>query len=354
MKRVLTEHSVRILGPIEAWCGNRRLDIGGPRQVALLAFLLVHANRAVPSDVLLDALWGPARSGIDNRLPMAVARLRKSVAPLEGPAGLALRTVGGGYLLSLEPNHLDAEVFAKRLQDGLQAAQTGPPTLAIRVLAEALSLWRGPPLAEVAYEDFAQGEIRRLLELRRAAFEARIDTELRLGRHRELIGELGRLLAEHPICERITAQLMLALYRSDRQADALEVYDHTRVQLSKQLGLEPGPTLKGLQASILAHAPSLRDSDGSPLATRSFPRWQPTPGSKPSNGRRVSRAWVAVDAEGHSRALSSTRAADGSTGTSSTTEIRWQCSSQHWQSKSWATPRTQHTAHASQRLNTVA
>lgn len=354
MKRVLTEQSVRILGPIEAWCGNRRLDIGGPRQVALLAFLLVHANRAVPSDVLLDALWGPARSGVDNRLQMAVARLRKSLAPLEGPAGLALRTVGGGYLLSLEPNQLDAEVLAVRLQDGLQAAQTGQPTLAIRVLAEALSLWRGPPLAEVAYEDFAQGEICRLQELRRAALEARIDTELRLGRHRELTGELGRLLAEHPLCERITAQLMLALYRSDRQADALEVYDRTRVQLSKQLGLEPGPTLKSLQASILAHAPSLKGSAGSPLATKPFARSQSMPGSKPADGRRSSRAWVAVDAEGYSRALPSTRAANCSRCTSSTTEIRWQRSSQHWHCESWTTPRTQHTANASQRLNTVA
>jgi DNA-binding SARP family transcriptional activator len=174
---------------------------------------------------------------------MAVARLRKSLAPLNGPAGLALRTVHGGYLLSLAPGQLDAEAFAERLQHGLQAMQAGQPKRATTALTEALSLWRGPPLAEVAYEDFAQDEIRRLHELRRAALETKIDADLALGRHRELIGELGRLSAEHPTCERIAAQLMLALYRSDRQTDALQVYDRTRMQLSAQLGLSPGPTL---------------------------------------------------------------------------------------------------------------
>jgi DNA-binding SARP family transcriptional activator len=207
VRRAARENTVRVLGPIEAWCDGRRLELGGPRQLALFAVLLVHANRAIARDVLRDALWGPARPGGDNRLQMAVARLRKSLAPLDGPAGLALRTVAGGYLLSLAPGQLDADVFAERLQYGLQAVQAGQPQHATPALAEALSLWRGPPLAEVAYEDFAQGEIRRLHELRRAALEAKIDADLALGRHRELIGELARLAAEHPTCEQIAARV---------------------------------------------------------------------------------------------------------------------------------------------------
>lgn len=350
------EQSVRILGPIEAWLDNHPLDLGGPRQVALFAFLLLHANRAIPSDVLLDALWGPARSGADNRLHMAVARLRKSLAPLEGQAGLELRTIHGGYLLSLAPNQLDAEAFVERVQDGLQALQAGAPALATSAVSQALALWRGPPLAEVAYEDFAQGEIRRLHELRRAALETRTDAQLQLGRHRELLGELRRLQAEHPTCERITAQLMLALYRSDRQADALEVYDRTRVQLSKQLGLEPGPTLKTLQAKILAHARSLKPnastrSGSAPEASAQSPL--PAP---PQLGPAIhpSRVPGVIDSEEHSSATSRTRGEICSTCISPTAEIRWRGSSQPWYRESWTAPRARQTDDAYQQLNKAA
>jgi DNA-binding SARP family transcriptional activator len=127
MNRALAKPRLRILGPIEAWSDDRWLDLGGPRQVALLAYLLVHANQAVPSDVLLEALWGPTPCGADNRLQMAVARLRKSLSPLNGSAGLVLRTVGGGYLLSLGPSQLDPELFTARVRDGLRAAQKEEP-----------------------------------------------------------------------------------------------------------------------------------------------------------------------------------------------------------------------------------
>jgi DNA-binding SARP family transcriptional activator len=263
--------SFQILGPIEAWSGGRRLTVGGPRQLALLAFLLLRANRAVPTDALIDALWGPARSGTDNRLQMAVARLRKALAPLGGSAGPLLRTVSGGYLLSVAPAQLDAEVFAERLQDGLRALEAGNPGLALELLNEALALWRGPPLAEVAFEDFAQGEIRRLEELRLAALENRIDAGLQLGRHAQLIGDLEALTAEHPLRERVAAQLMLALYRSGRQGDALEVYQRTRVELAEQLGLEPGPGLTELQTEILEHEPSLTGTADNGHATLTHP-----------------------------------------------------------------------------------
>ena len=189
---------------------------------------------------------------------MAVARLRRSLAPLDGPAGSPLRTVRGGYLLSIEPAQLDAHVFGEHVQHGIDAAQAGEPHVATEVLSGALALWRGVPLAEVAFEDFAQGEIRRLEELRLVALEARIDADLQLGRHRRLIGELERLLAAHPTCGRLAAQLMLALYRCERHADALEVYQRIRRQLAEQLGLEPGPGLKALHTGILRQDASLR------------------------------------------------------------------------------------------------
>ena len=342
--------SFRILGPIEAWCETRHLSIGGPRQVTLLAFLLSRANRAVSSDALTDAIWGSARSGADNRLQMAVARLRRSLAPLDGLSGPPLRTIQGGYLLSLGSDQLDAEVFAERVQDGLRAVHAGEPALAVMVLSDALALWRGPPLAEVAYEDFAQGEIRRLEELRRAAIETRIDAELRLGRHRELLGELGRMLVEHPMCERITAQLMLALYRSDRQADALEVYDRTRVELSKQLGLEPGPPLKALQANILAHAPSLKQSTSTDSGSARGASAQ-----LPSAPALRDTHWPgSIDSEKHSSATSRTRAHSCSMYTPVTTAIRWRGSSKPWYRESWTAPRRSQAGDGHQRLNTAA
>ncbi len=248
---------MRILGPIEAWTGDLRLGVGGPRQLALLAYLVVNANRAVPNDMLVETLWGSARSASDNRLQMAVARLRRALAPLEETSATTLRTVGGGYLLAVAPAELDAEVFTAGVHDGLTALEAGDPTAARGALVRALTLWRGPPLAEVGFEDFAQPEIRRLEELRLLALEGRIDADLRLSRHGMLIGELESLLAQHPARERVAGQLMLALYRSGRQQEALEVFHRTRVQLAEHLGLEPGPALKTLQTQILEQAPSL-------------------------------------------------------------------------------------------------
>ena len=249
--------SMRILGPIEAWTGDRRLGLGGPRQLALFAYLLLNANQAVPNDLLVEALWGPARSHSDNRLQMAVARLRRALAPLEETAAATLRTVSGGYLLAVDPDELDAAVFTRLVHEGLSSLEGGAPDAAYTALAEALRLWRGPPLAEVAFEDFAQPEIRHLQELRLVALEGRIDAELQLGRHGRLIGELEALLAQHPTRERLARQLMLALYRGGRQQQALEIFHRTRVQLAEQLGLEPGPALKMLQTQILEQAPSL-------------------------------------------------------------------------------------------------
>lgn len=249
--------SVRILGPVELWDGERRLALGGPRQLTLFALLLLHANRAVSTDVLIDTLWGPARGGADNRLQMAIARLRKTLAEIDGDAGARLQTVARGYLLSIRPGELDADSFHAGVHAGAQALEAGDFARAAEVLDQALALWRGPPLPEVAFEDFAQGEIRRLEELRMRALECRIDAGLRLGRHAELIGELEGLLAEAPTREHVAGQLMLALYRSGRQADALDVFQRVRSALADELGLEPGPELTSLQIEILNQAAEL-------------------------------------------------------------------------------------------------
>jgi predicted ATPase/DNA-binding SARP family transcriptional activator len=245
---------------VEALAGERSLPLGGPRQISLLAFLLVYANRPVSRDALIDAVWGSERSGADKRLQMAIARLRKALEPQNNASGPALRTVGGGYLLSVESGELDSEVFAGRVGEGRRALEAGEFERAAALLGQALALWRGSPLAEVAFEDFAQGEIRRLEELRWAALEARVDSELALGRHSDLVGELEAWLAEQPGRERIAGQLMLALYRCGRQADALEVYRRHRAHLADELGLEPAPALRALQVEILEQAPSLEAS----------------------------------------------------------------------------------------------
>jgi DNA-binding SARP family transcriptional activator len=280
----------KILGPIEVFDGDGPLPLGGPRQVALLALLLVHANQAVASDAAIEALWGgdgPAPS--IKRLQMAVTRLRKALEPLGGSGReLPLRTVAGGYVLSVAPGELDANVFEEGVVQGTGALARGDAALAAELLRQADARWRGPALADVAYEAFAQAEIRRLDELRLTALEARTDADLRLGRHADVIGELEALLAHHPTRERLAGQLMLALYRSGRQSDALDVYQRSRVYLSNELGLEPGPALRQLQRSILAQDATLSlppevpaDGDGGVSADD---RLQPAPAAEQTTG----------------------------------------------------------------------
>ncbi|HEY2440518.1 MAG TPA: BTAD domain-containing putative transcriptional regulator [Solirubrobacteraceae bacterium] len=272
----------RILGPIEAWEADRRVSLGGPRQVSLLAFFLMNANRAVSTDLLSDALWGSERSGTAKRLQMAVVRLRRAIEPSRGEREPILRTVTGGYLFSVAPGALDTDVFSERLREGQLALREHDPARAADVLRAALALWRGPALAEVRFADFAQPEIRRLEESRLVALESRIGADLELGRHAQIVGELQGLVAEHPTRERLAAQLMLALYRSGRQADALESYEMARIRLAEQLGLEPGPLLKSLQTEILGQDPGLMPAIVSSSGTGGAPpdgpqRVQPGP-----------------------------------------------------------------------------
>ena len=256
-----------ILGPVELFDGTRPIPAGGPRQVALLAFLIVHANRSVSVDGLLDALWGgEATAGAAKRVQVAIARLRRTLQPGRLDAEPALRTVAGGYLLAVGPAESDAGVFSGRLEAGRRALDAGDAGHAGALLREALGLWRGPALADVGYADWAQPEIRRLEELRLVATEARVEADLRLGGHAKLTGELEALVAAHPTRERLTGQLMTALYRAGRQAEALDAYHRTRTHLAAELGLDPGPALKTLQAQILAQSPTLELAPSPPAA----------------------------------------------------------------------------------------
>ncbi|HEX8977382.1 MAG TPA: BTAD domain-containing putative transcriptional regulator [Solirubrobacteraceae bacterium] len=252
-----------ILGPVEVWAQERRLDLGGRRQLALLAYLVLHANRAVSSDSLIDGVWGAVGAGAQKRLQMAIARLRKELASAED-GERRLRTVGGGYLLVVAPGELDADLFRTGVREGRAALDADHPAAASELLEQALGLWRGPSLAEVAFAEFAQADIRQLDELRLEALETRVEADLALGRHAQLVSELEALRVEHPARERIAGQLMLALYRCGRQSEALGVYQRIRTELADQVGLEPGPELRALQAQILEQAPALEAPDRQP------------------------------------------------------------------------------------------
>jgi DNA-binding SARP family transcriptional activator/ABC-type branched-subunit amino acid transport system substrate-binding protein/DNA-binding beta-propeller fold protein YncE len=249
-----TALEARILGPLEALVGGRRVEIKGRKQRELLAILLLRANEIVQPDVLIEELWGEDRpASALKTLQTYVSRLRTTL----GSGQDALETHGHGYRLRLEPGRLDAEAFRRGLEAGRRALARGEPAVAADELERVLALWRGPALADFRYETFAQAEIERLEELRLAAREERIEADLELGRHDELVPELQALVAEQPLRERPRGQLMLALYRSGRQAEALNAYQEGRRALADELGLEPSESLQRLQRQILDHDPAL-------------------------------------------------------------------------------------------------
>ena len=242
-----------ILGPLEVRRDGEPVTIGAPRQRALLGYLLLHANEAVPADELIDQLWGEAA------LPTARASLHNHVHSLRkivGPKTLAL--VPGGYVLSVERGQLDLERFERLTSEARQAE----PRERAAKLRDALACWRGPPLVEFPTEPFAQHEINRLEEERLSALEDRVDADLELGRHGDLVAELESLVDRSPLRERLWAQLMLALYRAGRQADALAAYRRAHHRFVSDLGLEPGVVLRELQRAILVQDAALEDPAG--------------------------------------------------------------------------------------------
>jgi DNA-binding SARP family transcriptional activator len=241
----------RILGPLEVVHDGRHVPLDRRRLRALLAFLLLHANEPVSSDRLIDEVWGhdpPKTAGAS--LQNYISRLRKVIGPD------AIASQPPGYVLRVDPERFDLARFERLTAE----ARGAEPRERAEKLRAALALWRGPALDDLAFEPFAREDVLRLEEARLAALEERIDAELELGRDRDLVGELEQLVEHHPLRERFRGQLMRALYRAGRQADALAAYQAARDVLTEELGLEPGAELRQLQQAILQHDPSLGPS----------------------------------------------------------------------------------------------
>lgn len=245
---------IRLLGPLEVAADARVLELGGGRQRALLVVLALRPNQVVSTDSLIDALWGDAAPPTALKaLQGLVSQLRRALAPLGGEV---IATRSPGYVLDVDPDTIDAHRFERLATLGRQEVESDPRSAA-ETLREALGLWRGEALAEFAYEPFAQAATAHLAEVRLEAFESLFDAELELGRHGEVTAELQALVSTNPLRERLRGQLMLALYRSGRQADALEAYRDGREVLDQELGLEPDVELRRLEQAILAQDPAL-------------------------------------------------------------------------------------------------
>lgn len=239
----------RILGPVQVELEGRPIALGGPKQRTLLALLLLTPNRPVSIDRLVDAVWaGDPPAGAPNALQYHVSQLRKVLGD-----GAAIVTQEPGYLIRLDSEQLDLLRFERLVQE----SEDADPTVASRLLTEALGLWRGEALTDLADDVLSQPEVQRLGAARLAALERRIDADLALGRHAQLIPELEALVGRHPLHEGLVGALMRALYAAGRQADALDVYRETRQTFADDLGIEPSPFLRELERAILQQDPGL-------------------------------------------------------------------------------------------------
>jgi predicted ATPase/DNA-binding SARP family transcriptional activator/Tfp pilus assembly protein PilF len=309
----------RILGPLQVLDDDGRpLVLGGAKQRALLAVLLLDAGAVVPTERLVDELWGedPPETA-RSVLQVYVANLRKVLEPArpKRAVGGVLRTQPPGYLVDLSPGELDLLRFERLAGEGRAALADGDPAQAARLLRQALDLWRGPALAGVDLQASGLGEAARLEEQHLAAVEDRIQAELGTGRHHELTGELEALVAAHPLRERLHGQLLVALYRSGRQAEALAAYRRMRETLAEQLGIDPGRPLQDLERAILAQDPTL-DWIPAAAAASQLAAGQPAPGRRPGTlpvpptplvGRQRALAEVsALVRQGHTRLVTLT------------------------------------------------
>ncbi len=242
----------RILGPLEVVGDEGPIHLGAPKLRATLAILLLNVNRVVSVERLADDLYAGAAP------VTAVTQVQRQISELRKTLGAsAIETRAPGYVIRLAPDQLDLKRFERRADEATQALAQGKGRVAADLFADALELWRGPPLADLAYEPFAQISIERLAEIRLAVLEQRIEADLAVGSHALLIPEVEELVAEHPLRERLRGQLMLAFYRSGRQAEALDVYRRTRETLVEEFGIEPTPSLHALERAILTQDPLL-------------------------------------------------------------------------------------------------
>ena len=249
----------RLLGPLEVVGENGPLTLAGTRQRATLAILLLSANRVVPIDRIADDLYA-------GTPPVtAVTQVHRQISELRKLLGSesSIETRSPGYVITVDPQQIDLKRFEHWTAEGATSLAAGDAVAAFERFSRALSLWRGEALADLRYESFAQPAIERLEELRVAATEQRVEAELLLGRHAELIPELEALAADYPLRERLHAHLMRALYAAGRHAEALDVYQAMRARFENELGIEPTPSLRALAQAILRHDPE--------LATRSSP-----------------------------------------------------------------------------------
>ncbi|HEX6523919.1 MAG TPA: AfsR/SARP family transcriptional regulator, partial [Streptosporangiaceae bacterium] len=254
MSTTLIEY--RLLGPIEVRVDGQVLDIGGLKQRALLAMLLLRANEPVSRDVLVEQLWGDhPPAGAPHTIEVYVSRLRKVLAAAAGRPLVATRSAA--YWLQVAPDELDVHRAERLAREGRHELAAGAPGAAAVKFGEALALWRGGALADLRYEPFFQAQISWLEEFRVGVFEDRIGADLAIGRQAGLIRELEPLIAAYPLRERLTGQLMVALCRCGRRGEALAAYDRARAVLAEELGLDPGPELRDLHARILVDDPSL-------------------------------------------------------------------------------------------------
>jgi YVTN family beta-propeller protein len=252
---------IRMLGPVEVISDGASVALGGPKQRAFFAVLVLHRDQALPVERLVDLLWGEVSPPTAAKtVHVFVSRLRKALGES------VIVTSGSGYRLVVDPDSIDACRFERLLEQGRALRAGGAAADAAGVLREALGQWRGAAAADLVHEQCLQTEIARLEEQRLVAVEERIDADLAVGRADELTAELQALVGEHPLRERLWAQLMLALYRSGRQADALATYQRARATFAEQLGLEPGPALQELERAILAQDPRLGSTHRLPLA----------------------------------------------------------------------------------------
>jgi DNA-binding SARP family transcriptional activator len=287
----------RILGPVEVRRAGRVLDLGTRKQLGVLVTLLLRANTIVAVDRLIDEVWGEAApSGAPKAVQVYVSGLRKVLEPerAEGKAAEVLVTQHPGYLLRVPPDAYDATCFEALAAEGRRALADHEPPRASDLLREALALWRGPALSDVVYEPFAQREAARLEEERVVAIEDRVEADLACGDHSQLVGELDALVDAHPLRERLWGQLMLAMYRAGRQADALRAYQKVRGILADELGIEPGHPLQQLEHAVLSHAPELELAP----AARSHERAAvaPPPRPKPPAARAERKTVTALAA----------------------------------------------------------
>ena len=250
------EPHFRILGPLRAELAGRPLELGGPKPRRLLARLLIDAGHVVSVDRLIDAVWGDEPpAGAHATLRTHVANLRRGLSSPDGRELVVTRAPG--YCLDIDPSAVDAGRFERLVEDGRATLAAGEPDRAAQTLRAALELWRGDVLDDLGSPPFCQAESARLEELRLVALEARVDADLALGRHGQLISELAALVDAHPYREHLLGRLMLALYRSGRQADALAAYRSFRERLDAELGLAPGHELSQLETAMLRHDPAL-------------------------------------------------------------------------------------------------